>query len=208
MTLRQLKSAVVPADETKRVPGAKDLRAHGEIFVKEILTDGGEVTVYTNGFVLYSNGSMVTVFPLHSCGGVSYEFANGQCACMRSNVFEDEAWYFRLIMEGESRLESNYDRTLRSHCVSYSEYKDDSYIFSDNTQDLCESFFEKDLLDKIQEFLNVREWDIFYRIHVVGELVKDIAKDYGLTPQAVSQINQRTKKKLRNMLERQGYKKF
>lgn len=205
MTLKELKKMVVVADSRERVPGFQYLRENVDVVVKEVLPQNAEVTVYANGYVVYSNGYAQTTFPLHACGDMSYEFLDGQKSKMKAAVLEEEAWYIRLFMEGEERLESNFERTLKNHCTSYSEFSEDCAALGDKKQDLLASYIEKELMDLIEKNLTEKEWDVFYRVFIEGEQVKSVSPDYKVTPQALSQLNSRTKKKLADLLIRFGY---
>lgn len=55
MTLKELKKMVVVADSKDRVPGFQYLRENVDVVVKEVLSQNAEVTVYANGYVVYSN---------------------------------------------------------------------------------------------------------------------------------------------------------
>ena len=60
-------------------------------------------------------------------------------------------------------------------------------------------------MDLIEKNLTEKEWDVFYRVFIDGEQVKSVSPDYKVTPQALSQLNSRTKKKLADLLIRFGY---
>lgn len=205
MTLNELKKVVAVADSKVRVPGCKYLRQNVDVVVKEVLSHGAEVTVYANGYVVYSNGDVQTVFPLHSCGDVSYEFADGQKSGMKSAVLDEEAWYIHLFLEGEDRIESNSDRNLRNHCLSYSDYSADCLVMEDESQDVIASYIKKELWATIKAHLSDKEWDAFNRVFIQGEPVNSVSPDYKVTPQAISQLNSRTKKKLASLLMKLGY---
>ena len=98
MTLKELKKMVAVADSEEREPGFTYLRQNVDVVVKEVLPQNAEVTVYANGYVVYSNGYAKTAFPLHGCGDVSYEFADGQRSRMKAAVLEEEPEYWMLFL--------------------------------------------------------------------------------------------------------------
>ena len=98
MTLKELKKMVAVADSEERVPGFTYLRQNVDVVVKEVLPQNAEVTVYANGYVVYSNGYAKTAFPLHSCRDVSYEFADGQRSRMKAAVLEEKPEYWMLFL--------------------------------------------------------------------------------------------------------------
>ena len=91
MTLKELKKMVAVADSEERVPGFTYLRQNVDVVVKEVLPQNAEVTVYANGYAK-------TAFPLHSCGDVSYEFADGQRSRMKAAVLEEKPEYWMLFL--------------------------------------------------------------------------------------------------------------
>lgn len=79
MTLKELKKMVVVADNKERVPGFQYLRENVDVVVKEVLPQNAEVTVYANGYVVYSNGYAQTTFPLHAYQSLQQVFAIPAC---------------------------------------------------------------------------------------------------------------------------------
>ena len=63
MTLKELKAVVKVADERKPAPKHKELLEKGvNVVVKEVISDGVEITVFENGYVLFTDGKRKTVF--------------------------------------------------------------------------------------------------------------------------------------------------
>ena len=110
LTLKELKNMVETAKETERVPSNRMLRESGAaVAAKERIDAQTEITVYENGYVLYQVGRRSTVFPIHSCGGYTYEFDRKNSFSLKGDFFENENWYIRLILEGEDRMIKNED---------------------------------------------------------------------------------------------------
>ena len=107
MTLRELRGMVTGNKVEGRMISAKMLReSNTEIVCKEMINKGTDITVYKNGYVLYHTGSKCTVFVLPEKGCYSYDSVN-VASVLDGEFFENEAWYFRLILEGEDRIAEN-----------------------------------------------------------------------------------------------------
>ena len=63
----------------------------------------------------------------------------------------------------------------------------------------------KECIGKFVDGLSVREGDVFTRRYFFTESIEEISKAYGLTGHAVSVILDRTRKKLRTHLVKEGY---
>ena len=86
-------------------------------------------------------------------------------------------------------------------------YEELSEFISDGSR-IEDEFVAKELEQTINRFvaaLPEREGDIFIRRYFFVEPVKDIAEGYGMTPGNVSVTLNRTRKKLKEYLENNGY---
>jgi len=86
-------------------------------------------------------------------------------------------------------------------------YEELSEFISDG-RDVESEIIAKELGRAVNSFvkeLPEREGDIFIRRYFFMEAVKDIAEGYGMTPASVSMSLGRTRKKLRDHLENNGY---
>ena len=103
MTLKELKAVVKVADERKPAPKHKELLEKGvNVVVKEVISDGVEITVFENGYVLFTDGKRKTVFKLHECEGVDYESVKDKSVIFQSTFFENENWYVLLLLVGSN----------------------------------------------------------------------------------------------------------
>ena len=60
-----------------------------------------KISVYQNGYALYEISGLATVFPIWDCQNYRYEMEENEIS---EQWFEKEAWYLRLILEGEDRI--------------------------------------------------------------------------------------------------------
>ena len=103
LTLTELKNmADIPAPGQK-APTAKELRASEEPVAEHTLRGDARITAYKSGYAVYSVCGAATVFCIHSCGGYRYDSRENPCD-IGSRLFDGEAWYLRLVLEGEDRL--------------------------------------------------------------------------------------------------------
>lgn len=75
------------------------------------INETAAITVYPNGYALYEADGAATVFPVHPCGDYCYGFSPYVCT-VSARLFEKEAWYIRLVLEGEDRLFRNLETSL------------------------------------------------------------------------------------------------
>lgn len=180
---------VTVADE-RRIPSAKflldsDLR----VVVREVLSENTVISVYENGYVLYQVAGYATVFPLHPCKDYSYDSLNGEPSLIRVELFDREAWYVRLMIEGEDRIMKNQDERVQKHSISYSAIAEDWNVlqFEENGYDQIEN---QDLIEQTLYFLENNTTEnqrMVLQMHFYeGMSCREIAKKLGVTHQAVS----------------------
>ena len=111
LTLAELKHFMpVPVLE-ENYPTAKYLKTHGTILMSKRIATNATISVYQNGYALYEADGAATVFPVHPCGDYCYGFSPYVCT-VSARLFEKEAWYIRLVLEGEDRLFRNLETSL------------------------------------------------------------------------------------------------
>lgn len=202
LKLKELKAMIPETGKMDRVPTYKKLRESGcEIVVKEVIDQDTEVMVYDNGLVVYRNFRRITIFPLHTCNSYSYEDGNHQ-NLVYEKVFEDEAWYLRLILEGEDRLAQNQrTRDAFHRVVSYSAISEEWKLMEDESMDLLQSVMRKETLDKLMLLLNEQEKEILLAYYVEGISQEQIAEAFEVTQQNISYLIRAAVKKSRRLLE-------
>ena len=117
LTLAELKHFMpVPVLE-ENYPTAKYLKTHGTIFVSKSIAKNVKISVYQNGYALYEISGLATVFPIWDCQNYCYEMEQNEIS---EQWFEKEAWYLRLILEGEDRINRNLETRQQRKSISYS----------------------------------------------------------------------------------------
>ena len=117
LTLAELKHFMpVPVLE-ENYPTAKYLKTHGTIFVSKSIATNVKISVYQNGYALYEISGLATVFPIWDCQNYRYEMEQNEIS---EQWFEKEAWYLRLILEGEDRINRNLETRQQRKSISYS----------------------------------------------------------------------------------------
>lgn len=202
MTLREVKKAVAVAKLTKRVPSPQMLEADSRVFVQKKISDDSMLSVYENGFVLYQAGERKAVFPIHGCGSYRYEAVTGTDV-VEDSYFEEQAWYIRLLMEGEDLLDRNQVKRASNYKqVSYSDYLEDREWFFDAKQNLEIDLIRRETFAEIDSLLDERQRFAFYSYYVDQLTQKEIAEQMGLkSQQMVSHILKMSIFKLRKHMD-------
>lgn len=119
LTLRELKNiADLPAPGQK-TPTAKELRLSAEPIAEHGLGGDARIAAYQSGYAIYFVSGVATVFRIHPCGGYRYD-AGENPHDIGSGLFDGEAWYLRLVLEGEDRLCYNLEARANAWNASYS----------------------------------------------------------------------------------------
>ena len=188
LTLKELRSMVDEAEVQERVPSVRGLLESGApVVVKEMLSEQTEISVYRNGLVLYRAGNRATVFPLHPCGDYIYDSAMAHIENIRADFFDNENWYIRLLLEGEDRLAKNQDVRIGKKTISYSCVAEDWDVLAMEDM-LLERLIERDTIEEILVLLTDNQRKVMTRHYLNDVAQKEIAKELGVTSQAVSDM--------------------
>lgn len=216
MTLSELKKKVGKADLGKRVPCPLTLQELGSpVEACDKSEDGTEAYVFRNGYVLYRNGRYETVFTLEKCGDYVDEDVTGEKHCIPYEVFADQPWQVRVLMEGEKRLFHNAQSTKGyNHVLSYNAYLEDWKLLSDKEKlnplkMLIREIVKKEESEMLQEalsMLNERQKYILFQCVVYRRSQNDVAEELGVTRMNVSISLKRTIKKMRDYFGVGNYK--
>lgn len=185
LTLQELKKiSDIPRCEAK-IPTAKQLRESKMAIVQERLGLDSKISVYQNGYVIYQVGKHSTVFPLHSCRDYFY-LADGKAVCLSEQFFENKAWYLRLVLEGEDRLNRNHEEKERNWNISYSAISEDWFAMENLAESALEQITRQETVKEILDSLPEKQKYIIQRYYLQEKTQEQISKELGISQQAVS----------------------
>ena len=214
MTLRELMMRADNAASAKQVPTVLALMESDSLVIaSETMKDGIEATAFRNGYVIYQNGDRATVFSLADCRSAYVEEdQTGMEHALPFDVFADQPWQIRVLMEGERRLVHNSNNRRRYVSeISYDGFAEGGYCMMDDRMDpirmLCEKEAREEELEKLYDCLEaLTETQRFILIECVvkGRLQLDVAEEMGTTRENVSKSLRRTLGKLRRSFGVEG----
>ena len=201
MTLKELKAVVKVADERKPAPKHKELLEMGvNVVVKEVISDGVEITVFENGYVLFTDGKRKTVFKLHECEGVDYESVKDKSVIFQSTFFENENWYVLLLLVGMERLEKNLEKQLADHKVYSSDSIGLADFFVQNEPDVLDQVIETETMEEIKTVLTEKQVYAVTAYYCEGVSQLEISKNLGISQQAASKLIKRSIQEIREVM--------
>ncbi len=196
MTLQELKQSVETAAQGQKIPTAKNIRESGVAVAKEKLDGDTEITAYRNGYALYSNCRAATVFPIHTCGG--YMYGGRQDACsIGENLFDREAWYLRLVLEGEDRLAHNREMKERKKTVSYSAAAEEWDTDDITGNMILEQMMLEETVTEALSVLTGQQRLAVIRFYLQQKTQGQIAEELDVTVPAVSKLISRAVRRMR-----------
>lgn len=200
LTVRQLRE-MVGSGRGYKTPTAKQLRDSGEEMVafREIGEDGS-LSVYSNGYAIYSNGSGTTVVSLGECGGYTYQFQDGEDGIPTESrlALDDEDWSVAIALVGEERIEENL-MNRKGDRKGSREYEDDwEHIrVEEETPDVLEAVLQKDMVSELLGCLTGRQREVV-EAYFFGELTQQqIADKLGITQQVADRTLKAALKKMK-----------
>ena len=204
MTLKELKARVQIADIRLAVPKKSELLEMGAgIVVKELIETDVEISVFSNGYVLYVEGKHSTVFRLHDCENYDYDFQEGTSESLQSEFFENENWYILPLMIGMKRVETNRRRLLTNHKVLSFNVENDDYMKLQDISmpDVLEIMVLEETMDEIRRALDERQLYAVTAYYCEGISQFEISRNLGISQQAASKLIKRTIQILRDVME-------
>lgn len=196
LTLQELKQIVDAPGQEQKIPTAKNLKVTGTVIVKRRLGEDAEIAVYKNGYVLYQIGSHTTVFLIHSCHEYLYESGKGTYS-IDKQLFEREAWYMRLVLEGEDRLNRNRESNEQSKLVSYSAVSEEWRVMEQAGDSVLELLINNETVEELLKLLTEQQRMVICQFFFCQKTQKQISKELGITAPAVSRILSRAIQRVR-----------
>ena len=105
---------------------------------------------------------------------------------MSARLFEKEAWYIRLVLEGEDRLFRNLETREQNHTVSYHFAAEDWQELADAEDSVFDCVIQREMIRNVLGCLTGRQRRVMEAYAVEGKTMKEVAKEMGITVPAVS----------------------
>ena len=178
------------------------------VILREHLGQDSLLSVYEDGYVLYETGDRSTVFHIEDCTGEVDEYGSvvseyGTDAAKMTEVFDNEAWYLKLMLIGDMRLRHNQEVREQKHSVSYSAVAEDWNVMADKKHDGELSRLEnEETIQAAANALTELQWLIFKLFNVDELSQKEIADELGISQQMVSKHLKAARNNLDQMLEK------
>lgn len=187
LTLQELKRIVDIPEQGVKVPTPKSLRETGVVVAEQRLKVSAVITAYSNGYALYQACGHSTVISIHLCGDYLY-YSNCGHTCVMGHCFENEAWYMRLVLEGEDRLNHNQEVREWERNISYSIVSEEWSVMQDTEELVLDNLIRKEMVDEILQLLTERQRMVIKQFFFMHKTQKQISNELGITSSAVSTI--------------------
>lgn len=198
LTLRRLKEIVDAPKMGERTPSAKHLMECEKAVAWKGLGEGMEIAAYQNGYALYRVHQVATVFSIHACGGYhGYQGGTEDVPYMEREGFEREAWYLRLVLEGEDRLCHNQEAKERRKTISYSTIAEDWKVMETERDPVLEHVVMEETMDDYLRLLTSKQRLAIRKYYWEQETQAQIARELGISCAAVSRMLSRAVQRLR-----------
>lgn len=205
LTLKELKKIVKVADVEKRIPSVKSLKEH-KVVVKEMINADTTISVYDHGYVLYTAGNQLTVFPLHSCDDYEYVSVTGDNKEFNKEFFDNENWYIRLLMEAEDRMAYSQSKISTNHGVfSNSDVTDDAEIMRGSSKDFVDDVIDREILNALIKELTERQKTVLNLVYFEEMRQQDVADYLGIKQQSVNDLLNRALKTMKKKAENEEF---
>ena len=194
ITLSDLRGSVRRAPLTKEKPAPKwrELVNSGEEVVAEVIfADGTTVEVYANCYVHYFNGKNHTTFSLTDVEqDYTYSSLEQASSKIELDYFDKLPWIIRVLMEGDDRVESSQNKArITKNMVSFDTNKDELGTYGCDSEDALAIMLKDELEEMLyQSFLFMTEYQqkIIEACILDNKKHREIASEYGVTRQAIS----------------------
>lgn len=202
LTFRQLKE-MVGSGTGHKMPTERQLKDSGEepVAVREIGPDGS-LSVYPNGYAVYSNGSGTTVVSIGECGEYTYRFHDGEDGLPTESrlLLDGEDWSVAVALKGEEQIEANLMNRKGDRKGSRQYGEDWEHIrMEEEMPDVLEAVIQKDMLYELMDCLTDRQREIV-TAYFFDELTQQkIADKLGITHQVVDRTLKAALKKMKKI---------
>jgi len=166
---------------SKALPTARMLRESGVPIIAQATLKDATLTVYENGFCAYSTPIGTTVYAVDRCGDYTYDGGDH----LPEEMFGEEDWMVRLLLEGEDRLEHNNDVRESGNHFSYSADTTERDDLRD-PYDFVEDLVNRDLVERMLAHLTEKQRRVVRMCLLCGMTHQQAADCLGISKQAVT----------------------
>ncbi|WP_251389740.1 sigma-70 family RNA polymerase sigma factor [Mediterraneibacter agrestimuris] len=204
LTFRQLKE-MVGSGMGHRPPTARQLKDSGEepVAVREIGPDGS-LSVYPNGYAVYSNGSGTTVVSIGECGEYTYRFHDGEDGLPTESrlLLDGDDWSVAVALKGEEQIEANLMNRKGDRKGSRQYEEDWEHIrVEEEMPDVLEAVIQKDMLSELMDCLTDRQREVITAYFFDELTQQQIADKLGVGRRTVTTMIERSLEKLRKNIK-------
>ncbi len=201
LTLRELKNMAEIAPPKQKMPTARELRSTGKLIAEKKIGESAGIAAYRNGYAVYHAGRDATVFHIHACSGYCYDSGSSPCD-IGSGTFDGEAWYLRLVLEGENRLFRNLASKEQGWNVSYSAESEEWGALDSGTEGALDRIISTETVECLLSVLSERQRRAAVLFYIEQKKGWQIAEELGITASAVSKILVRALERMRACMQK------
>lgn len=190
LTLRELKNMAETAPSGQKTPTVRELRSSGKLIAERKIGESAGIAAYWNGYAVYYAGRDATVFRIHACSGYCYDSGSSPCS-IGGRMFDTEAWYLRLVLEGEDRLFRNLASREQDWNVSYSAESEEwgeLYPAYPGAESALDSIIRAETVENLLSVLTERQRRAAVLFYLEQKTKRQVAEELGITAPAVSRI--------------------
>ena len=207
MTLKEL-AALVTGEKLDHTVRASELLKMNSLVIAKGIHDTGEVTVFQNGYILYTEDNHLTVFHLSDVLGktVYYKTTHSKIIPeeqrqLEISFFEDLDWLIRIVMYGNGKIVHNCNSILDQKiefrfAVMPDNHIDMVYIPEYLTDEADNREQQKQLIEAVKVRIVPTQWLVFVNKAGFGMTEAQLGKKLNISQQAVGK---RYRKALKNI---------
>jgi hypothetical protein len=217
LTLKNLKEQLMEMPKKgEKMPTYKAIReSEVPVYIEKLVQcreSVARIIVYANGYVVYQIENRITVFPVNAEEGYCYatveETSANEERTLSEDFFDQEEWYWRLMLLGEDRLAHNLAARDKSRCISYDGMPEDCEFMEDRTQEIVERISCREQVKEMLGVLNKRQKQVVNRAFWEQKTHKQIAEETGMKSRtSVTNMLNRALKKMEDSFYEDGQRR-
>lgn len=187
LTFRELKNMADIPPKGQKTPTVRAARQSGSLIAEREMGGDAGIAAYQSGYAVYYAGGAATVFRIHDCGGYCYDSGSRPCG-IGSREFDREAWYLRLVLEGEDRLSRNLASKEHAWKVSYSGVSEEWGAMGSGGESVLDRIVSRETVESLLSVLTERQKRAAVLFYLEQKTKRQVAAELGITAPAVSKI--------------------